>query len=96
LKQIDEFIKEKASGVFLLLGKAGSGKSVVLQQKFIECIHAWSADKPLPIFFNLANNTSLPKILQTLDEELTTNLQKNIKGKHLILFIDSFDEGVDM
>jgi orotate phosphoribosyltransferase len=78
------------------LGKAGSGKSVVLQQKFIECIHEWSEGRPLPIFFNLANNTSLPKILQSMDDELITNLQKNIKGKQIILFIDSFDEGVDM
>jgi hypothetical protein len=78
------------------LGKAGSGKSVVLQQMFIKCINEWNETKPLPIFFNLANNTSLTKILQALDDELITNLQKNIKGKPLILFIDSFDEGVDM
>lgn len=95
-KQIDSFLKESSSGVFLLLGKAGSGKSVVLQQKFIEYIHNWSEGKPLPIYFNLANNTALPKILQALDDELITNLTNNVKGKPLILFIDSFDQGVDM
>jgi len=43
----------------LLLGSAGSGKSIALQIKFIEAIENWNLGKALPIYFNLANGTDL-------------------------------------
>jgi hypothetical protein len=93
LKKLDHFFISDTQ-VMLLLGSAGSGKSIVLQQKFIEAVNNWQSGKPLPIYFNLANNIDLGKILHSLDQELNTNISNNIKGKPLILYIDSFDEGL--
>ena len=77
----------------LLLGEAGSGKSIGLQIKFIEAINVWKPGDQLPMYFNLANNIDLNKILNTLNNELGTNLTiDNIKNQHY--FIDSFDEGL--
>ncbi len=77
----------------LLLGNAGSGKSIMLQLKFIEAISSWTPGKPLPIYFNLANNIDIDKIFDSINKELRTNIvPANIKEPHL--YIDSFDEGL--
>ena len=77
----------------LLLGEAGSGKSIGLQIKFMDAINAWKLGDPLPIYFNLANNIDLLQILDSINNELGTNITiDNIKNQHF--FIDSFDEGL--
>jgi serine/threonine protein kinase len=93
-KEIDKFLNSKDSQVMLLLGAAGSGKSITLQQKFIEAIYNWNGEKSLPIYFNLATNIELDAILRSLDQELKTNIRDNLKENSVILFIDSFDEGL--
>ena len=40
----------------------------------------WNYDKPLPIYFNLANGIDMEKIIRSLDSELKTNLYDHIKG----------------
>lgn len=95
-QSIDNFISGTTqSQVFLLLGEAGAGKSVVLQLKFIEAIHNWHAGEPLPIYFNLANGTNLEEILLKLNQELGTDLTPTNLCKHKVhLYVDSFDEGI--
>ena len=96
-KKVDEFFKdEKGKEVFLLLGLAGSGKSVLLQLKFIEAMNNWKSGEPLPIYFNLANGIELQDILSKLNHELKTDLSlnKSLKNERVHLYIDSFDEGI--
>ncbi len=80
--------------VFLLLANAGYGKSIVMQQKFIEAVNEWEIDHPLPVYFNLADNIDLDKIMISLDQKLHTNIKNNIVGRNLCLYVDSFDEGL--
>ena len=35
---------------------------------------------PLPIYFNLANEIDIQKIISSIDSELKTNLYNNLKG----------------
>ena len=53
--------------MMLLLGPSGSGKSTSIQINFIEAINNWTKDKPLPIYFNLANNINIKNILTSID-----------------------------
>ena len=97
--KIDDFFRAEASEekeVFLLLGAAGSGKSIVLQLKFIEAVNKWKSGDPLPIYFNLANGIELPDVLSKLNQELKTDLSldKNLKNQRVHLYVDSFDEGI--
>ncbi|WP_342267925.1 pentapeptide repeat-containing protein [Candidatus Tisiphia endosymbiont of Empis tessellata] len=79
--------------VMLLLGVAGAGKSITLQLKFIEAVKNWKIGDPLPIYFNLASNIDLVKIIDSINNALGTNLKLNdLKNAHL--YIDSFDEGL--
>jgi len=48
----------------LLLASAGSGKSTTLQIKFIESVNKWTLGKSIPIYFNLANETEINKIIE--------------------------------
>ncbi|MDR0329577.1 MAG: hypothetical protein LBH99_02805 [Rickettsia sp.] len=67
----------------LLLGVAGAGKSITLQLKFIEAVKNWQPGNPLPIYFNLASNIDLIKIIDSLNNELGTNLKLNdLKNAH--------------
>jgi len=92
--KIDKFFdKNSDREVMLLLGVAGSGKSIALQLKFMEVIEKWKLGEALPIYFNLASNIDFKKFFESLNNELGTNLKfDNIKESHL--YIDSFDEGV--
>ena len=61
----------------------------------MEAIDEWTEDKPLPIYFNLANNIELVEVLKSLNNELNTNLTiKDLKDTKVQLFVDSFDEGL--
>ena len=63
--KIDDFFRAEANAekeVFLLLGAAGSGKSIVQQLEFVEAVNNWKTGDPLPIYFNLANEIELPDI----------------------------------
>ena len=90
------FGEQKVKEVFLLLGTAGSGKSIILQLRFINAITSWKSGDPLPIYFNLANGTDLSDVLLKMNQELKTDLslQRSLKGQSVHLYIDSFDEGV--
>ncbi|WP_341761071.1 hypothetical protein [Candidatus Tisiphia endosymbiont of Thecophora atra] len=90
--EIDNFWNGQKE-VMLLLGTAGSGKSITLQLKFMEAVGKWKPGDPLPIYFNLASNIDLVEIIDSLNKELGTNLRiEDIKNAHL--YIDSFDEGL--
>jgi len=93
-EKIDKFFATNSNqDVMLLLGAAGSGKSIALQIKFIEAIKNWKPGMPVPIYFNLANNIDLEKIILSLNKDLGTNLTiENLQNAHL--YIDSFDEGL--
>jgi serine/threonine protein kinase len=88
-----EYIEENKQ-VMLILGNAGSGKSIVMQQKFIDAVDAWESGSALPIYFNMANNINMKDVLRTLDNELNTGIMDNMKDKAVLLFADSFDEGL--
>lgn len=75
----------------MLLGSAGSGKSAVLQQMFEQAIEEWQEGDALPIYFNLANEVEIGKIIKSIDQELNTDIQKYLKGSLVHLYIDSFD-----
>ena len=97
--KIDAFFRAEVNAekeVFLLLGAAGSGKSIVLQLKFVEAVNDWKTGDPLPIYFNLANGIELPDILAKLNQELKTDLSldNNLKNYRVHLYVDSFDEGI--
>ena len=51
----------------LLIAQAGSGKSSSIQIKFIDAIEKWSYEKPLPIYFNLANGIDIEKVIHLID-----------------------------
>jgi hypothetical protein len=69
-------------------------KSLALQLKFIEAIHAWQQGSPIPIYFNLA--TAVPfhpkNILPELNKGIETNITPFLATVHL--YIDSYDEGM--
>ena len=66
-QEFDEFFKQTQDTVFLLLGEAGSGKSLSLQMKFLEDLKAWQMGKPLPIFFNLADEVDLGRVFRRIN-----------------------------
>jgi serine/threonine protein kinase len=95
--KIREFTNSQAVDpqVMLILGEAGSGKSIVLQQKFIDAVENWQDNKfALPIYLNLGHNVKLEASLRALDDELNTGIADNLKNKNVLLFLDSFDEGL--
>jgi hypothetical protein len=93
-----EFIDSKEEKLLLLLGNAGSGKSIYLQLAFLDYMENWDSSKPLPLYFNLANGTNLREVVNSLQAELKVNLNDYLFEKSLekkvIFFIDSFDEGL--
>ena len=52
--------------------------------------------QPLPIYFNLANGTDLKSIINTMNQELNTNIRLQELQNDVHLYIDSFDEGLEM
>ncbi len=93
-EQINKFLTPKnEQQVMAIFGSAGSGKSIALQNKFLEAVQKWKSGEPLPIYFNLANGIDLQSILNSINTELGTNLKTSeLKLAHL--YIDSFDEGI--
>jgi hypothetical protein len=94
--KIDKFFgKDYDNEVMLLMGSAGSGKSIALQLKFMEAVAQWKQGDPLPIYFNLASNIEIEAVIKNFNSTLGTNLKLgNLEGAHL--YIDSFDEGIDI
>ena len=108
-EELDEFLVVKnfekeisnKKKVLVLFGEAGSGKSLSLQLRFIQEIFEWDASKPLPIFFNLANEVDLEEVIKKINNNLSCNLQlkefstqkeKKVLSESVHLFIDSYDE----
>jgi serine/threonine protein kinase len=93
-QEFAEFFEKKDEIVFVLLGEAGSGKSLSLQLKFLEDLDSWEPGKPLPIFFNLANEVELERIFRRINTSIGCNLSPDSPTETAIhLFIDSYDEG---
>ena len=84
--------------VYLLLGTSGSGKSTVLQKKYLEAISKWTPNDPIPLFMNLATETDIKLRWKWLNDQLITGNEMKFtlfSGQQkypVILFIDSFDE----
>ena len=53
---LDQFIiaKESKEKVFVLMGSSGSGKSTILQLKYLEALKNWKKNDPIPFFINLS------------------------------------------
>ena len=97
-QRMDSFLEGKQSQeqVMAIFGSAGSGKSIALQLKFIEAIQKWTRGQPLPIYFNLANGIDLKTIINSMNAELGTNLKLSELKTEVHLYIDSFDEGLEI
>jgi len=100
-QDIDEFLyksKKDDPTVYVLLGSSGSGKSTVIQKKYIETLNKWTIHDPIPLFINLATEVDLKtrwKWLNQemkLDQEMSFNIFSGAQKYPVILFIDSFDE----
>ena len=101
-EEFDDFLvteKNSARKVMVLFGEAGSGKSLSLQLRFIDEVEKWDVTKPLPIFFNLANEFDLEEVIRKINNNLSCNLEfteltknKKTEGESVHLFIDSYDE----
>ena len=79
-----------------IFGSAGSGKSIALQIKFIDAVQTVVYRTPLPIYFNLANGTDFKNIMNLMNIELNTNIRLQELKNEVHLYIDSFDEGIEM
>jgi len=91
------------TSVFLLMGASGSGKSTILQIKFLETLEKWTSGDPIPFYLNLSSEQELKKQWKFLNEELkkktelmmeiSFSLFSGILSYPIALFLDSFDEG---
>lgn len=80
--------------IMLLLGEAGSGKSIALQRVFMDQINKWKFGNPLPIYLNLAYSIDITESIKNLDDILQTNIFSQLPSTEINLFLDSFDEGI--
>lgn len=102
-KVLDDFISKQTTSesVFLLLGNAGTGKSTILQKKFVDLINKWKPDDPIPFYMNLATTIHLLPKWQTINQLIFNNDDKKyipftqfsgVIKYPIILILDSFDE----
>ena len=100
-QDLDEFLyksKKEDPTVYVLLGSSGSGKSTVIQKKYIETLNKWTINDPIPLFINLATEVDIKtrwKWLNQemkLDHEMSFTIFSGAQKYPVILFIDSFDE----
>jgi len=82
--------------VMVLLGSSGSGKSTILQLKYLKALENWKINDPVPLFINLAIDNNLKQrwnlINKFLSQKLNFNLFSGIQQYPMSLFVDSFDE----
>lgn len=89
--------QDKASGskneALILVGSAGSGKSTVLQNMFLEAVRSWKVGDSIPIFVNLVMKQDLENYWQELKNSLNIHLEfEDLIKLPLILYLDSIDE----
>ena len=100
---LDQFIFSSISiskdypKVLVLLGSAGSGKSTILQIKYIEALEKWKENDPIPLYINLATETDLCARWRWLNKKIEIENEipfNSFTGYKypIILFVDSFDE----
>ena len=90
---LERFPKEKEA-VLLILGSAGSGKSTILQSRFLKSVEEWNLDKPIPLFMNLANEIDILKEFKRQQDLLGVKgiKLKTLQASDVLLFLDGFDE----
>ena len=49
---------------------------------------------PLPVYFNLADETNLDKVFDSLNRDLKININIKEENQDFLLFVDSYDEGI--
>ena len=88
--------------VLVLLGCSGSGKSTILQIKYLETVKNWKPNDRIPIYINLAIEYDIRSKWKWLNKELgiCPELNFNIFSESnsqykIMLFVDSFDEVID-
>ena len=95
-QELEKFCNDKTGdeNLLVLLGEAGSGKSLALQLRFIKEIEEWKyGEKALPVFFNMADEVDLEKVIIRINSVLGCNINLNVASEEIHLFIDSYDEG---
>jgi len=93
---IEGDVSQMKERVMVLLGSSGSGKSTVLQLKYLKVLEDWKKNDPVPLFINLAVEDNLKQRWNLLSRLINQNIHftlfSGIKQYPMILFVDSFDE----
>ena len=64
--------------VMVLLGSSGSGKSTILQLKYLKALENWKINDPVPLFINLAIEDNLKQRWNLLNKFLMQKLNFNL------------------
>ncbi len=100
--EVDKFLADKPqSGVLLLLGDSGAGKSTFCAWLFAELKDAYlkdAANAPLPVFIKLGPLSEGVRAGTFVDDELRlygldrSAIERLKHGKQVIFFLDGYDE----
>ena len=92
----------KKDAIFLLMGASGSGKSTILQIKFLEMLENWQKGDPIPIYMNLSSDQDLRNRWKLINEEIKKinkdfyeigfNFFSGVLKYPTVVFLDSYDE----
>lgn len=97
-KAIDHFANRKNynENVFLLMGTAGTGKSSILQMKYLEMVRCWKEGDALPFYMDLATGHDLKTkwigLMEMLGAQVDFRIFARFKSCCLVLFLDGYDE----
>lgn len=80
-----------------IIGDAGSGKSYILQNAYLEAAHIFlsSSDAPLPCFLDLVRHLSTPHRLEEALNRRYRGLFRRLaseRGRGCVVFLDALDE----